>query len=138
MIMALRLSAAAHGSGLTAAALPTWLVAGMQVVIGCITGARLAGTSLSEARTALWQGIVWATILVGMSAGAASLSVEVMHQPWPALFLAMTPGGFAEMSIIALAAGIEVAFVVTCHAFRTICIVLVAPFLYQLSLRRMT
>ena len=136
--MALLLSAAVHGSGLTTAAPPGWLVAGMQVVIGCITGARFAGTSLSEARAALWQGVAWAVMLICMSLGAAWLSGYIMPQPWPALFLAMAPGGFAEMSIIALAAGIEVAFVVTCHAFRTICIVLVAPLLYQLSLRRLT
>ena len=136
MILALLLSALAHGTGLTAAAPPVWLVAGLQVVIGCVTGARFAGTSLAEARAALWQGILWAAILIGMALVAASLSAQVLRQPWPALFLAMAPGGFAEMSIIALAAGIEVAFVVTCHAFRTICIVLVAPLLYQLSSRR--
>lgn len=136
MIMALLLSAIVHGSGVTAAAPPTWLVSGMQVVIGCITGARFVGVSLAEARTALWQGGIWAAILLTMSFAAASLSALVMLQPQPALFLAMAPGGFAEMTVIALAAGIEVAFVVTCHAFRTICIVLIAPSLYQLALRR--
>lgn len=135
MIMAMLLSAVAHGSGITAAAPPTWLIAAMQVVIGCITGARFVGTNLAEARKALWQGLSWSAILISMSLAAAMLAADFFPIGEAALFLALSPGGFAEMTVIALAAGVEVAFVVSCHAFRTICIVMVAPMLYRLSLR---
>ncbi len=132
MIMPLLFSAIAHGTGLTAIAPPAWLVAGMQVVIGCITGARFAGIKFHEARLALMQGVFWTSILIALALGAAEITSVLVDQPFAALFLAFAPGGFAEMSIIAFAANIEVAFVVTCHVFRTIYVVLAGPSIHRL------
>jgi len=134
MIVAMLLSALAHGSGLTAAAPPGWLVAAMQVVIGCIAGARFGGTRLSEVKTAVLQGVFWTVILLALSVAVACATAIVLPFPRAALFLALAPGGFAEMSIIAVAINIEVAFVVTCHVFRLLYIMLAAPFLYHVTI----
>lgn len=47
LLVPMFVSALAHLTGLTAATPPGWLVAAMQVVIGCITGARFAGSLCS-------------------------------------------------------------------------------------------
>jgi membrane AbrB-like protein len=133
MILPMLLSAAAHGSGLTALAPPAWLVAAMQVVIGCITGARFAGIRWAEARLALLQGLSWTMLLLAMAGLAAWLTAWVVGMPLPAMFLALSPGGFAEMSIIAFTIGIEVAFVVTCHVFRVLFVMLAAPWLHRVA-----
>jgi membrane AbrB-like protein len=133
MILPMLLSAAAHGSGLTALAPPAWLVAAMQVVIGCITGARFAGVRWTEVWLAMLQGLGWTAILLLLAGVAAWLTAWVVGMPLPAMFLALSPGGFAEMSIIAFTIGIEVAFVVTCHVFRTLFVLLAAPLLHRIA-----
>jgi hypothetical protein len=45
--------------------------------------------------------------------------------------LAFSPGGLAEMSLIALALGVETAFVATHHVARIGMIVIVAPLLFR-------
>ena len=47
-----------------------------------------------------------------------------------AMLLAFSPGGLAEMSLMALSLGIEVAFVASHHVARILFIVLVAPPLF--------
>ena len=51
--------------------------------------------------------------------------------PFPAIVLAFAPGGLAEMSLIALALGIETAFVATHHVARIAMIVIAAPLVYR-------
>ena len=48
-----------------------------------------------------------------------------------ALFLALAPGGLAEMSIIALSFGTAAAFVSTHHIVRIILLVVIAPAIFR-------
>lgn len=135
LIVPLALSAAVHGSGLTAAAPPAAIVAAMQVVIGCITGARLGGIPFSEARLAAAQGLAWTAALLCVSMLIAVPASHAFDLPVAALFLALSPGGLAEMTVMALAIGIEVAFVVACHVFRILYAIVATPFLMRLTAR---
>ncbi|WP_246098755.1 AbrB family transcriptional regulator [Paracoccus laeviglucosivorans] len=135
MLVPMFLSAGLHGSGVTSAEIPYAIVAAMQVVIGCITGARFAGIRFNEVWRTLLIGLVWTLVLIAMSVALALILGKIVDIPAAALFLALAPGGFAEMSVIAYAAEVEVAFVVTCHAFRTIYIMLVSPILCRRLLR---
>jgi hypothetical protein len=47
------------------------------------------------------------------------------------IVLAFAPGGLAEMSLIALALGIETAFVATHHVARIAMIVIAAPLVFR-------
>jgi uncharacterized membrane protein AbrB (regulator of aidB expression) len=47
-----------------------------------------------------------------------------------------SPGGFAEMSLIGLALGIEIAMVATHHLFRLFLILLTSPLIFRLWLRK--
>ena len=62
----------------------------------------------------------------------AALSVTFVKSPQLALMLAFAPGGMAEITIITYSIGIEVAFVVMCHVFRAISVLLFAPIAFQL------
>lgn len=135
MLVPMLFSAVLHGSGVTAAQIPYAIVAAMQVLIGCITGARFAGIRFHQVWRTLLIGLVWTLVLIAMSVALAALLAQAVDIPAAALFLSFAPGGFAEMSVIAYAARVEVAFVVTCHAFRTIYIMLVSPILCRRLLR---
>ena len=49
---------------------------------------------------------------------------------WRSILLVYAPGGTAEMSLIALSLGIDIAFVATHHVVRISFIVIVAPLLF--------
>jgi len=130
------LSALAHATGVTELTPPVWLVALMQVVIGSVTGARFAGLRWREAGLTVLQGLAWAACLLLMAGAMAALSVTFVKSPQLALMLAFAPGGMAEITIITYSIGIEVAFVVMCHVFRAISVLLFAPIAFQLLQRR--
>ena len=48
-----------------------------------------------------------------------------------AIWLAFAPGGVAEMTLISLALGIDVAFVSTHHLVRVVFMVIVAPLIFH-------
>lgn len=130
LIPALFLSAVAHGAGWTDAAPPGWLVAAVQVVIGSAAGARFFGIKRSEALGAMLWGLVWAALLLSLSAIVATLGPPLLGQPTGALLLAFAPGGTAEMTILSIAIGIEVAFVITCQVSRMMMVYATAPLLF--------
>lgn len=129
MLAPMLFSALAHAAGMTSAAPPGWLIVAMQVVIGCISGSRFAGSRLTEIKLALLHGLAWTLLLLVMAAMAAEFTSLLLPLPITALFLAFAPGGFAEMTVIALAIQVEVGFVVACHAFRTLFVVTAIPLL---------
>jgi membrane AbrB-like protein len=131
MVVPLILSAIVHGTGMTQLPPPSWLVTITQVVIGCIAGSRFAGVQWHEIRTSGVQGLAWTAIMLMAALAAAALCSTFVDASVPALLLAFAPGGIAEMTIVAFAMGIEVAFVVCCHVFRSIFLVAVAPALYR-------
>lgn len=132
MVFPLVLSAVVHIAGLSETGPPSWLVVLMQVIIGSIVGSRFAGITGAEFRATAFQALVWAAIMLGFAMAMAMIAVNVVDVSLPALVLAFAPGGFAEMTILAYAIGIEVAFVVSCHVFRAVSVLLVAPTAAQL------
>ena len=99
----------------------------VQVVIGSVAGARFAGLLWKEFRTTVVLGLVWAIIMLIGAFLMALVSSTVVDAPLAALLLAFAPGGFAEITIVAFAIQIEVAFVVTCHVFRSFFVLVLRP-----------
>ena len=132
LIASLVFSAIVHGSGLTEAAPPQWLVIFIQIVIGSISGSRFAGVTMREIRSTVVQGFGWASIMLATAFLFAALAAEFVDAPLAALVLAFAPGGFPEMTVVAYTIGIEVAFVVTCHALRIISVFILATGLASL------
>ena len=130
----LALSAAAHMSGIVSAMPPGEVVAAAQVALGAAIGARFVGAKLSEIWRIVIVSIGAALIMVAIAALFAYVLGEVTGSSTTTLFLALAPGGLAEMSIIALSFGTAAAFVSTHHIVRIILLVVIAPSLYRILL----
>jgi membrane AbrB-like protein len=119
-------SAAAHFAGWIEVDPPYLLMAVAQLVLGSAVGARFSGTPIALiGRTLLLgAGATVIMLLITLAFGAA-LHALTGHS-LPLLLLAFIPGGFTEMSLIALAMGVDPAFVVTHHSVRVFLVVLIA------------
>lgn len=119
-------SALIHAYGVTEAKPPSELVAFAQVVIGSGAGARFSGARLHELVRPMMLGAV-ATIAVLLLAAAVAFGVaQALDLDFRAVHLSYSPGGFAEMSLIALALGIEAPFVAVHHMGRIFVVVILA------------
>jgi len=132
MVFALIFSIAVHSSGLTAASPPPWLIATVQVALGAVVGARFAGIRWAEAGHAVLLGTIWGVIMLSSAAFAAFIGTLVLDYPFEAMVLAMAPAGMVEMTLITLALGFDVAFVVTCQLCRVLFVLISTPALFSL------
>ena len=130
------LSAIIHMAGLTNARPPYELLAAAQVIIGCGAGARFAGvTWLKLARPMLLSAITTTGLVVLATAFALVLS-SATGLDFKGILLAYAPGGFAEMNLIALSLGIEVAFVAVHHTMRIFTVVTAAAWFAKYKWKR--
>ena len=129
------LSAAVHVAGVTQASPPSLLVATAQVVMGSGIGCRFAGTGLREIVRIVGVSIGSTLILLVLGVLFGLGLEQITGVPWFVLVLAYAPGGLAEMSLVALALGRDVAFVATHHIFRIGFIVILAPLAFRLMRR---
>ena len=63
---------------------------------------------------------------------AATLAAQILNQSVEGLVLALAPGGIAEMGLLALALGIDTAFVAAMHIFRIGVIIFAFPPIFRL------
>jgi membrane AbrB-like protein len=136
MIGPMLMSAIAHLAGLTNSKPPGELVAAAQIVMGAGIGCRFVGAALDQLHKELGASIGAAVILIGCAVIFAKFTVAITGLNLDATVLSYAPGGFAEMSLIGLALGIEVAMVATHHLFRLFLIVLTSPFISRFVLTR--
>lgn len=132
----LALSATLHLTGVVAAQPPGALVAAAQVVLGAAIGARFVGMALPELGRVVLLAAFVSLAMVLVAAGAAFGLAAAAGFPAPALFLALAPGGLAEMSLIALSFGSAAAFVSTHHVVRIVLIVILGPLFFRLVVAR--
>jgi len=129
------LSAAVHVAGLTQFRPPWELVAIAQVVVGSAVGCRFAGVTLRQMLRVFVAAMGGTVLMLTATAVFALVLHRLSGISAPALLLSYAPGGLAEMSLIALALGIDAAFVSTHHVFRIVLLVFVAPWVYRRFLR---
>ena len=136
MLGPMTFSVMAHISGLTDAKPPAEIVNIAQLVIGIGIGARFVGVSVIRLFRVMLAGIGATILMVGLAAAAAWVLSAWTGLPFPAVWLAFAPGGVAEMTLISLALGIDVAFVSTHHMVRVVFMVLAAPLVFHLLERK--
>ena len=124
-------SAAVHIGGVTSSAPPMELVAMAQVIVGTAIGARFAGSPLKWVFKIIAASIGSTSLMLGATVGFALLLSPLSGIPFAPVVLAFSPGGLAEMSLIALALGVETAFVATHHVARIGMIVIAAPLVFR-------
>ena len=128
-------SGAVHMLGVTDSAPPGFLVAVAQVVIGSSVGCRFVNTAVEEVLRTLLVACGSTVILLG-TAVVFGLALQLMVDvEWPVLLLAYAPGGLAEMSLVALGIGSDVAFVATHHIIRIAIVIILGPTAFRLFQR---
>lgn len=131
MLAPMIVSLIVHVLGWTDFRLPFELIAFAQIVIGISIGARFAGID----RGLLVRGLGLSAVVTGVLIAVAIAFAYAVHRltglSFGALFLAYAPGGFTEMSLMALAMNFDVAFVVANHLFRVILIIVSGAFFFD-------
>ncbi|RGP37739.1 AbrB family transcriptional regulator [Pseudotabrizicola alkalilacus] len=119
-------------SGLITTRPPAEIIWAAQFFIGIAVGVKYSGITWRELRIDVGAGVVYALILAAIS--LAFFEVIYLAGLAPALdaFLAFLPGGQAEMVVIAIIAGADLAYVVSHHLLRIIIVILLAPIVARL------
>lgn len=130
------LSAAVHLGGLTTSKPPDVILAGAQIVIGGALGCRFAGVTLERIARIAVHAAVTAVIMLGAAIATAAGLARLTGIAFSGIVLAFSPGGLAEMSLIALALAIDTAFVASHHIVRISMVVVMAPVVFRLLRRR--
>lgn len=126
----LAVSAAVHMSGLADFRIPAWALAAAQVGLGATIGCRFVGLTLPLLlRTLLLAAGSTAILLAVTFAWAAGIGALTGIDP-VLLLLAYSPGGLAEMSMVALSLALEPGFVIIHHLTRVVLVLIGAPLWY--------
>lgn len=127
------LSAIAHMTGLSEAKPPAALVAIAQVVLGCAVGARFAGTSVRLVRDAMMMSVGATVALMAVTVAFSLALGRISGLSADNVLLAFSPGGLAEMSLVAIALHSDAAFVATHHIVRILIVITCAPLVFRLT-----
>lgn len=129
-------SAAIHMTGISDTSPPSDFIAIAQIVMGSGAGARFSGVKLHElVRPTILSGIATTCLLLTAAVAAVGLA-GVTGLDFRAIHLAYSPGGFAEMSLIALSLGIEVPFVALHHLGRLVMVIAFASLVASIGQKR--
>lgn len=97
------------------------------LVFGCVLGLEVAAGPRATYSKLVGLSLVFTATAIAVGATFAwGLSLYV-SQPFLLLFLALAPGGIAEVSLVALALGLDVGLVALIHSCRFLFIVMVGP-----------
>ncbi|MEO0487419.1 MAG: AbrB family transcriptional regulator [Pseudomonadota bacterium] len=103
-----------------------------QFFIGLTIGAKYSGITGAEVRRDVAAGLGFCVILIILTV----IFVEAIYQaglaPGQEVLLAFAPGGQAELTVLALIVGADVAFVVAHHVLRIFVVILGAPIAVRL------
>ncbi len=127
------LSALLHGTGVTDFAIPREAGVLAQLIVGLSLGARFYGMRLRAVGGSLLWAVGACVLLVGIALVVALLMQTLTGEALISLFLAYAPGGVAEMSLIAIALHIDVAFVVLHHLTRLMLVTLFAGRIFRIA-----
>jgi membrane AbrB-like protein len=108
------------------------LVNAAQLVLGVVIGCRFAGTATRTVLRILALSLGSTVILIFWTTVFAVIVSRLTGHGVSTLILAYSPGGLAEMSLIALAIHAEVAFVATLHIVRIFLVMVSAAGIFSL------
>lgn len=128
-------SASVHLFGFTASKPPLELVNFAQLILGTIIGCRFLGTEARVVRRVLMLSFGATAVMMGVTACFTWLVSQISGIQPILVLLAYSPGGLAEMSLVALALKADVAYVATHHTVRIALVVIGAPFVFRIMRR---
>ncbi len=127
----LAVSAIVHATGIADFRIPAWALAAAQVGLGATIGCRFVGMTMRALlRTLLLAAGSTVLLLVLTVLWAVGIAAATGLDP-VLLVLAYSPGGLAEMSMVALSLALEPAFVIVHHLTRVVLVLIGAPFAFR-------
>ena len=126
------MSAGVHVTGWSDFKPPQEIVNAAQVVLGTTIGCRFLGTPPRDILRILALSLGSTAILVAITIVFGYGVARVSSYGAVPLILAYSPGGLAEMSLVALALRVEVAFVAAHHIIRVFMVMLGAGLIFSL------
>jgi len=127
------LSAALSLGGFIGHRPPAEAILAAQFFIGIGIGAKYAGITWPELRRDVLAGGAFCLILGALAVAFAEGVSLAGLAPQIEAFLAFAPGGQAEMAVLTIVAGADLAFVVTHHLVRIVVVILGAPVVARLA-----
>lgn len=115
---------------------PSEMIWAAQLFIGLSVGVKYTGITAREIRVDVGAGLVYAALLALLSLAFIEVLIQTGIAPAEEAFLSFLPGGQAEMVVIALLAGADLAFVVSHHLLRLVLVIVLAPVAAKLFTRR--
>ncbi|MBM2321367.1 MULTISPECIES: AbrB family transcriptional regulator [Marivita] len=98
-----------------------------QFFIGMTIGTKYAGITMAEIRKDLAAGLGFCGILIVLTLIFVEAIYSLGFAPGMETLLAFAPGGQAELTVLALIVGADVAFVVAHHVLRIFVVIMGAP-----------
>jgi hypothetical protein len=125
-----------YGSGMLTSGLPPWLMLPGFLVIGAMVGSNFVGTDAGLFRDTLIASI--GSVLIGATVAVvcALTTSALLGLPAAQLWLAYAPGGVETMTIMAMALGLDPAFVGGHHVARFLGLGLTLPLWFRAFLKR--
>jgi len=125
------LAAVTHATGLTVAHVPGVLVAVAQVVVGAGLGLRFAGTVRRQVLRGLGLSFLCVSVALATALLLTVMLASLAVASPPAIFLAFSPGGVAEMGLVAVSLALDPVFVATHHILRIVAAVVLGPLVFD-------
>ncbi len=122
-------SALVHLVGLAEGSVPGPLLAAAQLVLGASIGSRFRSMHPITVLRQMLVGCGLTLLMFAVTFLFAALAHLLTGLSFVALVLAYVPGGVTEMGLVALALGVDPAFVATHHLVRILIVVTFAPLL---------
>ncbi len=136
MLGPMLLSGAAHVAGVVEVPPPTILIVIAQIVLGTVIGCRFAGTGLRDIGRDMLLGAGSSTLMLLVAVAFAEALARLNGIDARQAFLAYSPGGLTEMSLLALAMGQDIAYVSISHVARISVVIFGAPLVFRLLRRK--
>ena len=130
-------SAVVHFTGVVSLPPPTLVVIAAQVVIGTILGCRFVGARLADTGRDMLLCVIATVAMLLVTFVFSVLVTWATGTATSQAALAFSPGGLAEMSLLALAMGEDVAYVATLHMVRIVIVLVTIPLVARLLAQRL-
>lgn len=114
---------------------PEWFIALGQLCIGWSLGSKFPFSFLKNSKKFIGLTFLFNLLGLALSIIFALLLIRLSHADAQILILGLSPGGIAEMSLMAKALGLAVPIVVAFQLSRLIFVILTTRFFYQRSLQ---
>ena len=114
---------------------PAEAIQAAQFFIGMVVGVKYTGITPREARRFLAASLGHAAILGAVAFAFAEVALQSGLAPPLEAILAFAPGGQAEMAVLAIVSGADVAYVIAHHVLRIVVVIVGAPLAFR-ALRR--